>query len=155
MSCEHGHPECQGRDFDKEKELLKETGFFCHGVMGDEENSPSGYNFHTHGLPETYDHPNIQIVYPIPPDVFQSVINSAVGAIKDRGVKFELNVAYDHILEGMNVQFAWAVEEGRDVLRMILPDQDGETMMELMKAPYSSQWEGTSNEPKVGKLEVE
>jgi len=151
MACEHGHEKCQGRDFEQEAKLLEETGFFCHGVMGDEESSPSGFNFHTHGLPEKNGHPDIQVVYPIPPEVFQSVINAAVALVKD-GTKFELGAAYDGVLKDMNVQFAWAVEDDRDVLRMILPDDTGETMMELMKSPYSSQWEGTSNEPKIGKI---
>lgn len=148
MTCKHGHEKCKGRDLDKEEQMLKEYGFFCHLVM-DDPDSPYGANFHTHGLPEI-GHPDIQIVLPLPPQVYGGIIHGVYDFIK-AGNKLELERAYDNFLENMNVQFVWAVENDRDVLRMILPDKKGETMKELMNCNME-QWEGTYPKPEIGKL---
>jgi len=145
--------ECNGpRNLDKEKKMVEEYGFHCHLVPNGDDDSPTGVNFHTHGIPETCDHLDIQVVVFLPPEVFGPIIHDVYKRIKS-GTKFEIDTAYDKILKGMNVQFIYAEECGRDVLRMILPDNTGETMPELMKDEnFKKQWEGTYREPRTGKL---
>lgn len=152
MSCEHGDLNCQGRDFEKEQMMLKEHGFFVHLVF-DDKDIATGANIHTHGFPETLDHPDIQIVLSLPLRTVGSIVHTVYNWIKE-GNKIELEKAYDNILQGYNVQYAWAVENDRDVLRMILPDKSGETMKELMKKPYTNQWVGTYPEPQMKRLEI-
>jgi hypothetical protein len=105
---------------------------------------------------DTWKHPDVQIVVPMPQEVAHGVFWAVVEQIKE-GKKFEPGTEYAGILEGYKVRFAWAREGsetqfkpgsqvqmvGRPVLRIILPDKDGRTARETMAEPYLIQWEGT------------
>ncbi len=141
---------CKGRDYDLEEKHLKKSKFFVHLVMTDPDTK--GANIHTHGFPESYNHPDIQIVMALPQQIAGAILHTAHDIIKEGG-KLELEKAYDQFLHGYNVQFVWAIENGRDILRMILPDKEGELMEELMNnSVYKNQWANTYPKPQVNRL---
>ncbi len=136
-------------------EAMKKYGWYAHYVPGD-TTSPTEFNAHTHGFMDTWKHPDVQIVVPMPQEVAHGVFWAVVEQIKE-GKKFEPGTEYAGILEGYKVRFAWAREGsetqfkpgsqiqmvGRPVLRIILPDKEGRTARETMAEPYLIQWEGT------------
>lgn len=106
------------------KKQMEKHGWFAHYVF-DDPATPYGVNAHTHGLPMTFKHPDIQIVMPLPPELVHCVFSSAIELIKG-GVRFEhLSPSHAGILKSYLVRFIKAQESGRDVLRMILPDKHG------------------------------
>lgn len=67
----------------KEKELMDEYGYYVHYVL----NEKGKYaNIHTHGLEETYDHYNLQIVLPLEFSLcsylFERIINEYIKKYK-------------------------------------------------------------------------
>lgn len=143
---------CQGRDFSNEKDMISKQGFFCHMVFPESENDLA--NYHTHGLPQSSDHPDIQVVIALSKDQYGPIIHGVYEKIKD-GTKFEVGIQYDEIIRNMPVEFIWAVESGRDVLRMILPDTNGNTSKETIGLSYGQQWVDTFESPQLGVWEVE
>lgn len=105
------------------KESLKKFGYWVDGLMNDFR-CPYGFNFHTHGLPESFQHPDIQICLPIDTDLVMSIIDYIVGYIKN-GRKFESGVKYTDTDPGP-MHFIDAFEDDRLVLRLLIPDSDGE-----------------------------
>lgn len=108
---------------DIDKECIQKYGWYAHYVPSG-DTTPFGANYHTHGFPEKFDHPDIQICMPIPNNSIHSLGWRAVEYI-EAGNKFEPGKFYDCILENHSVQFIHATECGRPVLRMILPDKEG------------------------------
>lgn len=156
MSDECEHDWCPGRDFDWEAQMIREHGFFSHMVPfeGPEDGSFGMDNFHTHGFPHSVNHPDIQVVVRLPGKIWSGIAWNAYNRIKD-GVKFGQGEEYHDILDNMPVCFAWAEENGRDVLRMILPDKEGKVFEDEINERYAVQWIGTSKKPINGIYEVE
>lgn len=123
---------------------LKEYGFYTHYVPDDDEDSPTQINIHTHGLPDSFDHPDLQIVVPLEPQTASQILHDIVSWIK-KGNEVKVNTPYSFFIKGMDVMFTWAVECDRDVLRLILPDTKGKLLPDEIQDPFSSQWEGTSD----------
>ena len=108
----------------QQMEMLAKYGWFAHYVS-DDPDAPMGVNFHTHGMDETFDHPDLQIVFPIDPKIAHSLFWEAINQIKS-GKKFRDGDVVDKIVgNGFSVKFVEAQENERTVLRMILPDKYG------------------------------
>ena len=136
-------------------ESMKKYGWYAHYVPGD-TTSPTEFNAHTHGFMDTWKHPDVQIVAPMPQGTAHGIFWAVVNQLKE-GKRFEPGTEYAEILEGYTVRFAWAREGsethfkpgsaihivGRPVLRIILPDKEGRTDRSTMEEPYRIQWEGT------------
>lgn len=147
MKC--SEPECNGRNYDKEKEMQKDYGFYCHMVPSGDPESPTGTNYHTHGIPISLNHPDVQIVMALPPQIYGPIIHSVYNFIKEGNI-IEVGKYYDDFLQGLSVEFAWATECGRDILRMILPDKEGNTSFDTIDNPYKEQWHDTTLRPSLG-----
>ena len=111
--------------------------FTIHHVFGDHTNSPSGTNSHTHGLEDLCGHPDLQITLPVRPEVAAAIFNRLVHLVMNCGMRFRPgdrcpDVANAH----MDVGFLAAHESGRDVLRVILPDAEGNLDLEFMDPIY-------------------
>lgn len=131
-----------------EQESIKKYGWYAHVVPSGDyvENTPTGFNMHTHHLPESFDQLNLQIVVPVPPEkanVFLHILHNAIDNYVRKGIKLEAGKEYDDIFENFKVTFAHARENGRPVLRMILPDKDGNITRDKIKEPYAVQYVGT------------
>jgi hypothetical protein len=121
--------------------MMKKHGWYVHYVTDHDDNSPTGYNVHTHGLTESHDHPDLQIVMPIRPEIAHSLLIATVDLIKS-GIKIDTQKEYDKIVKDFKVRFTVAVENEREVLRMILPDAQGNLEKKNMKGMWRKQWDG-------------
>lgn len=123
--------------------MMKKFGWYAHYVP-DDLTSPTEFNAHTHGFEESWGHPDVQIVFPLPQEVAHSIFWNIARAIKEgKPFRFSAGKPYADIIEKYHVTFAWAKEGGRRVLRIILPDEKGAFAKDLIAEPYSIQWKGT------------
>lgn len=121
-----------------EQDCLEKCGWYTHYVF-DDKGFPGGANNHTHGLVESFGLPDLQICFPIPGDICHGILWAAVKVMQD-GVEFEKGKEYEDILHDYKVMFTPATESGRDVMRMILPDKDGNLKREEIAEPFKRQW---------------
>lgn len=99
---------------------------------------------HTHGLTDSFSHPDLQCVLPMDPKVIHALFCAIVNKIKN-GQVFRAGKCYSGIVKNYKVRFVEAIESDRRVLRMILPDQNGKLHRELMEdAIFKSQYDGIS-----------
>lgn len=121
-----------------QEQMMKKHGWFIHFVY-----SKESLNAHTHGLIETFKHPDLQIVLPLGERTCHSVFHTVVDRIK-KGDKFEHNqVAQEIIQNNLSVQFVEAQEGGRNVLRIIFPDKNGALDEDKMyQDMFRQQWIG-------------
>ena len=123
----------------REIESVERVGWYGHLVNG---GGLTGFDAHTHGLEEKYNHPNFQILISLPKNTVQSIFWGFVDRIKE-GERFEHGGMYSKIIKNFPVQLAWARESGRRVLRIILPDPQGCIDRKKMTNGFDLQWEGT------------
>jgi len=98
-------------------ECMKRDGFYMHFVP-----LPHGYvNAHTHGFKETWGHPDLQVVIPLPQQVMSSIFWNFANRVK-KGEAFKAGDLVDKIISGHPVKLIDAKEEGRPILRVLLPD---------------------------------
>jgi uncharacterized protein DUF4262 len=122
-------------------ENMAEFGWYANYVRNHGE-SPTGFSTHTYGLEESWNHPNIQIVWRVPPEMGYDMLYTVVELVR-KGEKFEPGRKYNNVLHDYDVMFAWATESGRRVLRMILPDKDNGVSRDEIQGKFKVQWEGT------------
>lgn len=118
---------------EQQEKMMAKHGWVIHFVMEDPL-YPFGINIHTHGLQEKYSHPDLQVCFPIDPDMIQGLIWDVVEQI-EAGEKFEAGKDYDKIIKNLPVKFINAIDGDHTVLRMVLPDSQGKFDSE----PYSKQ----------------
>jgi hypothetical protein len=124
-----------------EETQLRKVGWIAHCVFprvdapNENDNYPSGVNYHTHGLLGSFNHPDIQICFPASMESLHGIANAVIHEIK-KGKKFEAGVKYYDIMQPpYAVEFIKARECGRDVLRLLIPDKNGE----YKQHPYDKQ----------------
>jgi hypothetical protein len=132
------------------KYCLEGYGWYTHLVPQDQsDNTPTGFNAHTHYISKFLNHPDFQIVFPLRGELLMAIFHVLADRIK-KGETFEPGKTYNLYLdkrERVEVRFAHAVECNRPVLRIILPDPSYETDREKMAEPYRRQWEGVLDAP--------
>lgn len=108
----------------REKELMDEYGFVIHNVFPD-SNDGSLWSHHTHGLKENFGHMDLEIVLPINPNIANAVLHGMVECIKE-GECYENKLISDKVIRDYEVQLIKVHDEnGRELLRVILPDANG------------------------------
>lgn len=118
--CEQGVEKA----LEHQQAMIKQYGWVAHYLTDHDRQSPTGCNVHTHGVMESYNHPDFQCVVPIPPTIVHSLISTLVNRVK-AGERFEAGKRYDKVVLNMDVTFIEATETGRTVLRLILPSANG------------------------------
>lgn len=147
MNEEHG-PECAcckdglAAVAEKERAGVEKFGWFGHYVF-DADYQAYGYDFHTHGLLESQHHLDLQIVLPLEPGVVNGVFHQIADRIK-AGEVFSAG-QYEGITT-FGIAFANAEENGRPLLRVIIPDGEGNFTQEDMAPDYAGQWENLESE---------
>lgn len=122
---------------DLERRAMTDHGWFAHYVSDDPE-TPFGINYHTHGFQESFGHMDIQFCFPAPYQQIHQLFAQVVDNIKG-GRKYEPGQKYDDILRGdYDVEFIEAMECGRKVLRMCLPDKNNK-----FEGDFAKQFENT------------
>lgn len=134
-----------------ELEMYERAGWFAHYVHSQEgedvnplHTGPMGVNFHTHGIPWKYGHPDLQIGFPCKPDTCHALFWNVVRRIEE-GETFEPGDVVERIAgNGYYVKFVTAIEGENDsqrhVLRIILPDENN-NVEEDAEHPYCHQYE--------------
>ena len=102
---------------DAEEQMLIQYGFYVHW-----EPHGNWINFHTHGIEEKWNHPELQIVLKMKVSVATNIFFAVVQRIRN-GEKFEDGQeVVDVIKSGYNIRFFATKEADRNVLRIIIPD---------------------------------
>lgn len=108
----------------KQAAILEKYGWMVHYVFDDDE-FPNRTNYHTHGISDNFNHPDLQICLPIQPEVAHGLFEAAINNIK-KGLVYDANIEYDNILAGgFKVKFMETQDGSRKVLRMLIPDENG------------------------------
>lgn len=132
-----------------EKKAMKKNGWYCHAIPAGDSQSPTGINYHTHGCQESFGHMDFQVVAGIPPDAGYAILVNLVHLVK-KGGKFGNRDTSKEIIENMSVMLAEAQEDGRTVLRVIIPDKNGSLKEGNMGQPFVQQWAGVN--PRMDEL---
>lgn len=117
-----------------EKSRQEQFGWVGHLVSGD-PNVVTGFNAHTHGDAK-YNHPDFQIIIPIPDGLINHIFHVLWNQIRE-GKKFKAGDVVKEAWKGgtrsYDVALIDAVEGGRPVLRVIIPDEHGHLAKEDLK----------------------
>lgn len=126
----------------REQAALLNYGWYIHAITKAPE-FPFGKNYHTHGLPESHGHMDLQICCAIPPNKAADIFHTVIQKYIKNGKRLEVGKTYgeliapsDPILLGMtfDVLILEASEGNRQVLRLIFPGRIGEFDGELSLA---------------------
>ena len=101
-----------------ERKLLLQYGFFIHSIKNDEF-----INYHTHGLPEMKNHPDLQITLNIGAALAFEIFDIFIAQINN-GKFFEPDTIITDLAD-MPFKLIEATESKRNVLRIMLPDPTG------------------------------
>lgn len=125
--------------------MIDERKWVWHYVVDDLSDR---VNVHTHGLAEHFGHVDLQITLPLSMSRVQGIFNSAMAEIRE-GRRFVDGEIADRILcEPYKVKFVRAEENDREVLRIIIPDAEGNLDPETMDRIYARQYDDLStNQP--------
>lgn len=115
---------------------IKKYGFHVHYILHHKEGFA---DYHTHGLVETFGHPELQIVMRFQFELAGGIFHDVVNEIR-KGKKFEPGKEYENILKGMPIRIsAVPPEPGEDErVRILFPDAQGKFGAEA-EHPYSKQ----------------
>ena len=112
-----------------EIDLLKKHGWIAHHVLG--------VGSHTHGIWESFGHPDIEIALNIRPKDAHAIICNTLELIKNQPI--EVGKKYSR-LGSMDVTFIKSPTE-ENTLRLIIPDANGNLDFDAMDEPYKSQYQ--------------
>jgi hypothetical protein len=124
------------RDF--EKKAIEKHGWYAHYVF-DDPTYPFSVNCHTHGLPQKYNHSDLQMCLPLSGETAHAIFWEVVTEIQ-KGKKFKAGDKTFEIIKDYPVTFIDAVELDRKVLRIIFPDPAGHIEKDDMDEKYKKQW---------------
>jgi len=107
---------------DFEKTMMEKHGWYAHLVP--DPSFPLGINCHTHGLDHTFNHRDLQIIFPLNDKILIHLLHNCVDYIKEnKHIPIEKELT--GIIQDYHCKFVRAQECDRDVLRMIVPDKYG------------------------------
>lgn len=101
---------------------IKKHGFVAHYVFPIDGSKWA--NYHTHGLTKTKNHLDLQVVLPINPEIVHSIIWAFVRKITEKRT-FKDGDLVNEIIENYPVKLKKTIEDGRQILRVLLPDENG------------------------------
>ena len=120
----------------KQDKAMQDVGWYWHYVPLEEK-----VNIHTHGFAESFNHPDFQIVLAgLPPAVYQSILNNFAERVKAGDVFKEDDVVENIIKSPYKVRLTTSTESQRNVLKIILPDPQGNLSKETQEEIYAKQW---------------
>jgi hypothetical protein len=124
-----------------EAEQLAKHGYYFHFVLPeDDEEAAMCINAHTHGLSDTFAHPDLQIVFPVEEQLAGEIFEPFVCEIR-QGKKFNSG---DRVPFPFNDEFEFllvdAIESGRPVLRIIIPDNNGRLAKDEIDPEFRCQY---------------
>jgi hypothetical protein len=101
-------------------------GWHMHYVFdADQDRHPFGVNIHTHGLPDKFGHPDLQICLPLSQERAAALLHGVVNEYLKKGDTITPGEYYNRIAEGLVVTAIATREGDRPVVRLIFPDEEG------------------------------
>jgi hypothetical protein len=139
----NGHKDHEpGYDFEEAarrmRSGLERHGWYAHYVCA-ADHMPGGVCYHTHGLDMSTGHPDLQIVLPINHEVAHGIFHQIADRIK-AGEEFEAGKVFEGVTD-FGAMLVEAKEKDRPVMRVIIPDGEGNFEQESMDPDYAIQWE--------------
>ena len=131
FACTHSIEELEAR----EREAMEQEGWYAHIVVAEKEGDLA--NYHTHGMPHSFQHPDLQVVLPMNPNVIHNVVHGIVEKIKEGTVYEDGDVVDDLIQGGYSLKFVAATENDRPVLRIIVPDASNNLDPDTLDGMYN------------------
>ena len=128
---------------EQEQEWMRTLGYYVHFVFPTESDDwPDGFiDMHTHGLDMMADHPNFQIVLAVNQNTLKGIIDDLVQRVF-AGERFTPG-RYDNVIKNLDVELVEAVDDdGESLLRVILPDPEGNLSKDDIQEPYRVQYHG-------------
>ena len=125
----------------QEQEALESQGWFSHFVLPTDDKQ-TWVNYHTHGLPEHYAHPDFQLVLPLDRKILHTLAATLVDHVK-KGERFVGGARVSGITAKYDVLLIDAIESKsirRKVLRIILPDKTGSVDRASMTGVFAEQF---------------
>jgi|SRR5665213_1843625 len=125
-----------------EQENLESYGWFSHFVVGETEGQ-KWVNYHTHGLPDHYGHLDFQFVLPIDSHTLHALATRLVDRVK-KGERFVPGMRVSGLMnkhEALLIQTMETRSIQRSVLRVILPDKEGNLDRATLKGIFAAQFQ--------------
>ena len=125
----------------QEKENLESYGWYSHFVVP--EGGQNWVNYHTHGLPEHYGHPDFQFALPVDGKTLHILATRLVNRVK-KGERFAAGPRVSGIMQKHDVLLIETTEtqsNRRRVLRVILPDNSGNLDEASLTGMFASQFQ--------------
>lgn len=116
-----------------EARMIAEHGFAIHYTAQRAEGPPAGSapwprgfaDYHTHGFQETWSHPDLQLVITIGEGVAHGIFWAFARRV-EAGERFEDGQDVEDVIGGgLRVRMRQRIQNGRLVLRVLLPDPEG------------------------------
>ena len=126
----------------QEKAFLESHGWYSHFVFSRDDRH-RWVNYHTHGLPEHYGHLDFQFVLPLEVDELHALASTLVDRVK-KGERFVAGMRVGGLIKKHDVlliQTTEAPSTPRSVLRIILPDKDGNLDRATLKGIFAEQFQ--------------
>lgn len=102
---------------------LKKYGWYAECVEFDTD-YPNEFNYHTHGILENFGHPDFQVCFRIDEKILHQFMCILVVEIQN-GNRFLPEQSYMGIIKDFPAKFIEAWENGRKVLRLLIPNKYG------------------------------
>jgi hypothetical protein len=118
-----------------EARFMQEFGWYAHFVA-DDEDCPNRINIHTHGIRHTFGHPDFQFCIRLVPQHAMRIFHLLVDKIKE-GRQFSPGEIYTDIVEKYPLQFIFAKECGRTVLRAVVTNPQGTYEGKVYEAQFT------------------
>ncbi len=140
--------EARRRASDWKARCLAEFGWYAVHVTGTpDETTPTGTNSYTWGLALNYGHLDFQIVMPLAGAVAHHLLTILADRVK-AGERFEAGRQVAGVAaRGYKVRLVAAREQDRDVLRVVIPDAEGNLTPANLCGTYFLQYVGTPEGP--------
>lgn len=141
---------------DWEAECLARHGWYAvHVVCGPpDRDTPTGTNSFTVGLADNFGHPDFQIVMPLNGNVAHDVFWILTDRVK-AGETFRAGQEVAGVAMNYRVRFAAATLNGRDYLRVIVPDRAGRLTPDVLEGTFLLQYVGTPEAPEPADVTAE
>jgi hypothetical protein len=107
----------------REKEAMEKVGWYAH-IIVDDPNTPYHMNYHTHGLQESFEHKDLQVCFPIDPNLIHECVTTLIDKIRT-GKTYKANDISFDLMKTRAITFIDAKENDREVLRVVFSDEAG------------------------------
>lgn len=111
----------------QQEEHMRRYGWYAHHVFDYYQETIYGcafLNAHTHGLTESWQHPELQVVLPLPSETVQAILSNAVALIRE-GTVLQDGMHVEKVIQGYPVLVRQVEVDGEVHMRLILPDPAG------------------------------